>query len=249
MWVWRETREKWLLAAALTVLGLIILINLQFEVWPWLKGGKAAAFLSAEATVSVSSDLLVGLFSAYVFYVVIELIPSFRKEKLTLTPLNLIVASVIDAYERTRVFGHETPITSIDPSILALDNLKAHKSSIVTSAQILKLKFAMETAHSRYPDFQHCLTMAASISPEHALDWLVLTDKVRLLAEQCKSWPLHPFPQNLGSELSEQQSLDPACVATFERYKRDMNLMEQTLKLRVLEVVEASIYWMQRQAS
>lgn len=217
--------------------------------WPWLKGGKTAAFLTAEATGSVSSDLLVGLFSAYTFYVVIELIPSYRREKLTLTPLNLLVASVIDAYERTRVFGHETPITSIDASILALDNLKAHKSSIVTSAQILKLKFAMETAHSRYPDFQHCLTMAASISPEHALDWLVLTDKVRLLAEQCKSWPLHPFPQNLGSELSEQQSLDPACVATFERYKRDMNLMEQTLKLRVLEVVEASIYWMQRQAS
>lgn len=249
MWVWRETREKWLLAAALAVLGLIILINLKLDVWPWLKGGKTAAFLTAEATGSVSSDLLVGLFSAYTFYVVIELIPSYRREKLTLTPLNLLVASVIDAYERTRVFGHETPITSIDASILALDNLKAHKSSIVTSAQILKLKFAMETAHSRYPDFQHCLTMAASISPEHALDWLVLTDKVRLLAEHCKSWPLHPFPQNLGSELSEQQSLDPACVATFERYKRDMNLMEQTLKLRVLEVVEASIYWMQRQAS
>lgn len=51
MWVWRETREKWLLAAALTVLGLIILINLQFEVWPWLKGGKAAAFLSIEASI------------------------------------------------------------------------------------------------------------------------------------------------------------------------------------------------------
>ena len=137
----------------------------------------------------------------------------------------------------------------IDDSILALDNLRAHKSSIVTTAQILKLKFAMETAHSRYPDFQHGLTLAASISPDHALDWLVLTDKVRLLADQYGSWPLHPFPENLGNELSEQQRLDPACVATFEKYKRDMNLMEQTLKLRVLEVIEASIYWVQRQAS
>ena len=71
----------------------------------------------------------------------------------------------------------------------------------------------------------------------------------RRMADQYGSWPLHPFPQNLGNELSEQQSIDPACVATFEKYKRDMNLMEQTLKLRVLEVIEASIYWVQRQAS
>ena len=249
MWVWRETREKWLLAAALVVLGLIVLINLKLDVWPWLKGGKAAAFLTGEATGSVTSDLLVGLFSAYVFYVVIELLPSYRREKLTLTPLNLIVASVIDAYERTRVFGHETPITSVDVSILALDNLNAHKSSVVTNAQILKLKFAMETAHSRYPDFQHCLTLAASISPDHALDWLVLTDKVRLLADQYGSWPLHPFPENLGSELSEQQRRDPACLAAFDKYHRDMQLMSGALKLRVLEVIEASIFWMQRQTS
>lgn len=249
MWVWRETRERWLLAAALAVLGVIVLINLKLEVWPWLKGGMAASFLTAEATGSVISDLLVGLFSAYVFYVVIELIPSYRREKLTLTPLNLIVASVIDAYQRTRVFGHEAPITSIDVSILALDNLAAHKGSVVTTPQILKLKFAMETAHSRYPDFQHCLTMASSISPDYALDWLVLTDKVRLLAEQCASWPLHPFPENLGSELSEQQRRDPVCVATYDDYQRDMKLMEETLQLRVLEVIEASIFWMQRQAS
>lgn len=249
MWVWRETREKWLLAAALTALGLIILINLKLEVWPWLKGGKAASFLTAEATGNVVSDLLVGLFSAYAFYVVIELIPSYRREKLTLTPLNLIVASVIDAYQRTRVFAHETPITSIDVHILALENLAAQKGSVVASPQILKLKFAMETAHSRYPDFQHCLTMASSISPGHALDWLVLTDKVRLLAEQYGSWPIHPFPENLGNELSEQQRCDPECVATYDNYHRDMKLMEGVLQLRVLEVIEASIYWMQRQAS
>ncbi|WP_179179380.1 hypothetical protein [Pseudomonas sivasensis] len=249
MWVWRETREKWLLAAALGVLGLIVLINLKLEVWPWLKGGKVAAFLSADATGSVISDLLVGLFSAYIFYLIVELVPKKRRETLTLTPLNLIVASVIDAYQRTRIFGHEAPITSIDVSILALENLAAHKGSVVANPQILKLKFAMETAHSRYPDFQHCLTMASSISPDHALDWLVLTDKVRLLAEQYGSWPLHPFPENLGNELSEQQRCDPECVATYDNYQRDMKLMEGTLQLRVLEVIEASIFWMQRQAS
>jgi hypothetical protein len=67
MWVWRETREKWLLAAALAVLTFILLINLKLPLWSWLEGGQAAKFLRADATGSVSSDLLVGLFSAYVF--------------------------------------------------------------------------------------------------------------------------------------------------------------------------------------
>lgn len=249
MWMWRETREKWLLATALTVLSLIILINLKLSVGSWFDGGWIAEFLRADATGSVASDLLVGLFSAYVFYVVIELIPRYRREQLTLTPLNLIVASVIDAYEHTQIFGHETPITSIDISILAPDNLKAHKSSIVKETHILKLKFAMETAHSRYPDFQHCLTMAASISPAHALDWLVLTDKVRLLAEQYSSWPMSPFADNPLGEPSAQQLLNPECAAAFNKYRQDMQNMTGTLKLRMVEVIEASIFWMQRQAS
>ncbi len=247
MWVWRETSEKWLLAAALAVLGFIILINLKLDVWPSLNGGSTAAFLRAEATGSVTSDLLVGLFSAYVFYVVIELIPQSRKVQLALIPLNLITASVIDAYERTRVYGHETPITSIDVEVLGMDNLNAHKNSVLTKTDLLKLKFAMETAHSRYPDFQHCLTMAASISPEHALDWLVLTDKVRLLAEEYGSWPVNPFSNNWNWEPDEQQRLDPGCVAANAKYQDDMKNKTGALKLRMLEVIEATIFWMQRQ--
>ncbi|EGH14149.1 hypothetical protein BKM20_29075 [Pseudomonas avellanae] len=228
-------------------MGFIILVNLKLDVWPWLNGGPTAAFLRAEATGSVTSDLLVGLFSAYVFYVVIELIPRSREVQLALIPLNLITASVIDAYERTRIYGHETPITSIDVAVLAMDNLNAHKSSVVTETDLLKLKFAMETAHSRYPDFQHCLTMAASISPEHALDWLVLTDKVRLLAEEYGSWPVSPFSNNWIGEPDEQQRLDPDCVAANAKYKDDMKNKTGALKLRVLEVIEATIFWMQRQ--
>ncbi|MFA1025787.1 MULTISPECIES: hypothetical protein [Pseudomonas syringae group] len=247
MWVWRETREKWLLAAAIAVLGFSILINLKLNVWPWLEGGPAAAFLRAEATGGVSSDLLVGLFSAYVFYVVVELLPQLRKEQLNLRPLNLITASVIDAYERTRVYGHETPINSIDVAVLAIDNLKVLKNSVVTKADVLKLKFAMETAHSRYPDFQHCLTIAASISPEHALDWLVLTDKIRLLADEYGSWPVSPFSNNPMGEPDEQQRLDPDCVAAYGKYQDKMKHAIGALQLRVLEVVEATLFWMQRQ--
>ncbi len=249
MWVWREAREKWLLAAAFGVLALIVLINLKLPVWPPLDGGQAAAFLRAETTASVTSDLLVGLFSAYVFYVIVELIPRQRREQLTLKPLNMIAAAVIDAYERTRVFGHETPITSIDLAVLDIQKLKAHKSELVTKKDMLKVKFAMETGHSRYPDFQHALAMAASISPEHALSWLVLTDKVRLLAEQYKQWPVNPFLDNDFGLPTDEQRGDVKLMEAYGKYQKDMASIEGTLRLRVVEVMEATIFWMQHQTS
>lgn len=249
MWVWREAREKCLLAAAVGVLVLIALINLKLPVWPSLEGGQAAAFLRADATGSVTSDLLVGLFSAYVFYVIIELIPRHRREQQTLKPLNMILAAVIDAYERARVFGHETPITSIDLAVLNIEKLKSHKSELVTKKDLLKVKFAMETGHSRYPDFQHALALAASISPEHALSWLVLTDKVRLLAEQYERWPVNPFADNYLGQPTDEQREDVTLMEAYCKYQEDMALIEGTLRLRVTEVIEAAIFWMQQQAS
>ncbi len=249
MWVWKEAREKWLLAAAFGVLVLIILINLKLPVWPPLDGGQAAAFLRAEATASVASDLLVGLFSAYVFYVIVELIPRQRREQLTLNPLNMIVAAVIDAYESPRVFGHETPITSIDLAVLDIQKLKALKSELVTKKDMLRVKFAMETGHSRYPDFQHALAMAASISPEHALSWLVLTDKVRLLAEQYGQWPVNPFLDNYLGLPTDEQRGDAKLMEAYGKYQQDMASIEGTLRLRVVEVIEATIFWMQHQTS
>ncbi|CAI8714433.1 DUF4760 domain-containing protein [Pseudomonas chlororaphis] len=249
MWVWREAREKWLLAGAVGVLVLIVLINLKLSIWPWLDGGQAAVFLRADATGSVTSDLLVGLFSAYVFYVIVELMPRHRREKLTLRPLNMIVAAVIDAYERAMVFGHETPITSVELAVLDIEKLKAHKSELMTKRDLLKVKFAMETGHSRYPDFQHALAMAASISPEHALSWLVLTDKVRLLAEQYELWPVNPFTNNYLGQPTDEQCGDAKLMEVYGKYQEDMASIEGTLRLRVIEVIEATIFWLEQQAS
>ncbi|WP_285424208.1 hypothetical protein [Pseudomonas sp. efr-133-TYG-103a] len=248
MWIWRETQEKWLLGAALLVLSLIVLINLKLDLWPLLEGGRVAAILRADATASVSSDLLVGLFSAYIFYVIVELVPKNRRENLTLHPLNLIAASVIHAYDNSSIFGHETPITSINVAVLDIENLKSLKSGMLEQKNLLSLKSAMETAHSRLPDFQHSLGMAASISPEHALDWLVLTDKIRLLAEQLDTWPISPVVASPGGLPSIQERLDPESIAAKKAYDFEIVKMTGGLKLRVVEVIEATKFWMDRQA-
>lgn len=250
MWVWRDRQEKLLLGAALLVLVLIVLINLKLDLWPVLEGGRVAAFLRADATASVSSDLLVGLFSAYIFYVIVELVPRLRKDETTLKPLNMIIASIVDAFERGTVFGHETPISSIDTKILAIDNLKERKKEISQDRipLTLKLKCAMETAHSRYPDLQHSLSLAASISPEHALEWLVLTDKVRLLAECYDQWPVNPYADNPLGELTELQRQDPDHIQRKAQHDLNFKNYYHGLRQRVHEVIEATVFWMERQS-
>lgn len=247
MKAYTDVKEQWLASLAVGVLVLIVLINLKLPVWPILKGGGVAAFLTAEATGSVASDLLVGLFSAYVFYLVIELYPTYRRNQETLESLNLLVASVADAYETPSAFAHERPIDSVDVTVLG--RLDALKSKIVTDAHLYDLKSVMETGHSRYQDVQHALHMATSISPKHAVAWLVLTDKLRLLAQECDAYPTSPFAANPCGEPTDEQKKDTLAMAEQEKYLRKMNDVTGTLKKRVLEVFEASIYWRRLQAS
>lgn len=249
MWVWRETKEWLLLCGVVLSLALIAIVNYRLPLPHCFEGTWAAPLLRSDATASVTSDLLVGFVSAYFFYLIIELIPQRRKEEQTLRPLNMLVASVIDAYERMRVFGHETPITSIDLGVLDVAKLKAHKADIVTRPNFLRLKFAMETGHSRYQDVQHSLTLAAAVSPEHALDWLVLTDKLRLLAAEYATYPVNPFSKNDLGQPTEEQKQDVVAMAEYTDYQDEMKGFEGTLQLRVLEVFEAAIFWMERQAS
>lgn len=249
MWVWREAKEWWLLGGVVLSLAMIAIVNYRFSLPKYLEGTWAAPLLRSDATVSVTSDLLVGLVSAYVFYLVIELIPQRRRVKQTLRPLNLLVASVVDAYERMRIFGHETSISSIDLGVLDVEKLKRHKLDIETRPNFMRLKFAMETGHSRYQDVQHSLTLAAAVSPEHALDWLVLTDKLRLLAEEYTNYPVNPFSKNDMGRPTAEQRHDAVAVMEYAEYQATMKEFEQTLQLRVLEVFKASISWMQRQAS
>ncbi|MCL8307654.1 hypothetical protein [Pseudomonas putida] len=249
MWVWRETREKWLGISALLALILIALINLKLPVWPILNGSGLDPFLRADATGSVLSDLLVGLFSAYVFYLLIELVPKQRAAKHTLETLNLLVASVVDAYEVPTMCGHEKPITSVNLSVLTIEKVRAHKSHVVKNPDMIRLTSAMRTGHSRYQDVQHALGMAVSISPEHARDWLVLTDKLRLLADEYEAFPQGPFIANAMGEPTEEQRLDHQAMAAHNRYLEAMKFVPSSLQMRVMEVFEATVFWLERQAS
>ncbi|TWC57575.1 hypothetical protein FBY04_10545 [Pseudomonas sp. SJZ080] len=246
MWIWRDARERWLLAAVVAAFVLVCLVNARLPLWGVFEGGVTASFLRADATISVTSDLLVGLISAYIFYVIIELLPNHRRKTETFRVLNLLVASVVDAFDRTRLFGHETPIISVDLNVLKLARLESNIAIIRAHPEFLRLKYAMETGHSRYQDFQHALSLAIGLSPEHALDWLVLTDKIRLLAQEYGGQPVNPVTENFMVELPNQH-MGVEFLGAVNNYNLAMADFESTLQLRVLEVFESSVKWMKRQ--
>ncbi|MFK7701777.1 hypothetical protein [Pseudomonas caspiana] len=241
MWVWQEARERWLLVAVVVVFALLCLVNLRLPLLQLLEGGAIAAFLCADATISVTSDLLVGLISAYVFYVIIELLPSHRKKVETLRVLNLLVASVVDAYDKASIFGHERSLSSLDLIVLKRSKLKSTLDTL-DDAGFLQLKFAMQTGHSRYQDFQHALSLAVGLSPQHALNWLVLTDKIRLLADEYGAQPVNP-----NADYATQITSNIQDVTVYFVYKKEMDLYMAALLSRVTEFFEAALVWMEYQ--
>ena len=153
MWIWKEKREKWMLFGALTSFVLVILINLKFEVWSFLKGGKLSAILQADATGSVASDLFVGLCSAYVFYVFMELIPKYNREKESVAALNIILNAIFSKYLRPDAFRRIVRARDIDPSLLSGQTISSAIGDLDgNKGKYEDLKHMAEAASRRLPD-------------------------------------------------------------------------------------------------
>lgn len=156
--------------------------------------------------------------------------PRAATERDTRIVLDSLLAAILDAYSRCRIFGHETPISHVDKSVLNENWLCEHKTLLKNKkAKFLPLKFALQTAHSRLEDFRHALPLAVSLSPKDALHWLVIIDKVRLLAE---NYGLQP-------EVSE----DKLCLVDTDSDDNPLRLYKSDLNFRLLELVEKTIEW------
>jgi hypothetical protein len=106
-----------------------------------------------------------------------------------------------------------------------------------------KLKCALFTAHSRYSDFSSTLNLAASMGSERALQWLVLTDKVRLLVE---NYEAHPASDDYGVSHvygSARSEIDDTAV-DFLEYESALNDFIASLQFGVLEYLEQARNWM-----
>jgi hypothetical protein len=231
--IFRNKNERFLLL--LTILSFIglCLVEARFPLATNLKGSFLGSILCSNGTRNILSGLLIGIISAYIFYLFIDYLPRVRKEQRTLDVLNALIASILDAYKRCRVFGHETAISHVDKSVLEESWLQEQIPILKRNeSNFLPLKFAMQTAYTRLEDFRHTLPLAVTLSPEHTMQWLVIIDKVRLMAE------------SYGEQPEVEISIENQRFINKDNDKNPMRDYKSTLNLRFLEIIEESQCWL-----
>lgn len=108
------------------------------------------------------------------------------------------------------------------------------ESSLVTfrknNSKYLPLLQAMNTSFTRLDDFRHVLPLVVALSPKHTMQWLVLTDKIRLLAEN--------YGENPEVSIDKQHLIDK------NTDDNPILVYKTALNFRMLEIIEESICWL-----
>ncbi len=237
MRIWTDKKERSLLLLTIVFFILLCIVQVRLPLISCLSNTKIGEFLSANATQTTIADLLIGLISAYIFYIFIDFLPRRRQEQKLKDALNTIVASVLNAYQQERVFGHECEITHFSGEVLTSAWLIHHKNQLKENkSSYFKMKCALETAHSRIEDFRHSLPMAVNLSPGHAIRWLVITDKVRLIYELFPDIPTN-IPQDKIHLIDSNTESNP--ISGFK----------SSLSFRLFEFFEKAEEWLTEQKS
>ncbi|ALM53767.1 hypothetical protein [Halomonas huangheensis] len=231
-----DRRERRLLMVAIGAFLLLCFIEARLSLPEYLSGTVLEPILLSGAVRTISVGVLVSLVAAYIFYLLIDYFPRSTKEAKSVFVLNSLLAAVLDSYDRCRVFGHETALPHVNRHVLEDDWLEGTIVDIKDrKAKFLPLKLAMQTAHTRLDDFRNALVLAVNLSPEHALQWLVIIDKIRLFTESYREQP----------EVPE----DKIHLADNESDENPLRLYKGDLRFRFLEVVEESQRWLQQNGS
>lgn len=241
----KESSERRLCAWAVGALLCLCAIKVKFPATDYMlsEWPKVVTFFQSKAFEDIVGDLLTGLIAAYFFYVVIDVVPRLRKEKQVMVVLNRLVASVVDSYATTDWFGHTKEITQFDVGLLTTENIDTLCNEVKQENPSLgKLKCALFTAHSRLSDFTSTLNLAASLGSERALQWLVLTDKVRLLVDNYEKHPESDDYEPIHVYGSRRAEIDDT-AADFLQYESALNSFKESLQFCVLEYLEQARNW------
>lgn len=240
----KDQFERRLCACAVVALICLFAVKIKFNATDYMKTEwpNVVLFFQAKAFEDIVGDLLTGLIAAYFFYVVIDVIPRMRKDLQNMEVLNRLVASIVDSYTNIHFFGHTMAITQVDLGLLKSDVIEKMIDEVRLSPNFIKLKCALFTAHSRHADFSATLNIASSISSERALQWLVLTDKVRLLVDNYEQDPISADYEPRHVFGSARSDVDQDAV-DFLEYELALNGYLGSLQQGVLEYLEQVRYW------
>lgn len=158
-------------------------------------------------------------------------IPRRRSEKKKLEVLNSLLASILSAYKRCGIFSHEVALPYVDKSVLNEKWLTSHLEVFKDErSKYVALLKSTSVADSRLEDFRNVLPLAVDLSPEHAMQWLVITDKVKLLAENFGSAPAVMIEQQHKVDRNDDDN--------------PVRLYRSTLNIRMMSLVEEIYVWL-----
>lgn len=242
----KDRREAYLFCSAWVCFALLLVVKIKLPVPHWMSSPKWAEyvqFFQSKVLEDIAGDLLTGLIAAYFFYVVIDIFPRLKKEADSKRILNLLIAAVMDSYDKIHWFGHAMSITQVDNSILTIGNIDGFIEEIESRPNISKLKCALFTAHSRFADFEKTLSIAALLGPAEVLQWLVITDKIRIFTEQYENHPqsdLYTLTSVLNPESAPEIDRD---VEAYVEFEADVLIYQQILQVGMTEFLIEARNW------
>lgn len=227
----KKNKLSTLLVFTIIVFLLLLITLIRPPLLPILSSTYVGYILTIEETRNILIGFQIGIVSAIVFHYFSVVVPKKQIDDNSKLVLNRLIASVLDSYNRTRIFGHETSIKHVNTDTLKFSWLKNEKLNLKKGeVEYLKLKYAMETAHSKLNDFRQSLCLAVNISPEHSIGWLDITEKIKLLSESYESIPIIPD--------------DKIFFINYDDDRNPIKDFRSTLILRFLEILESTEEWL-----
>lgn len=178
----KDRKEFWLFWATWIAFALLLMVKIKFAVpkemesWP-----RLITALQSSAFEDIAGGLLIGLISAYFFYVVIDLIPRRRVERKTKGILSTLLSSIVETFLHDRITAHAEPLGKFHK----LDSGEIAKNRTLLEGkpdlrQFLSLVFIAKWG---YPKFSNSLQLAVSLGVDHAVVWMNVTDCVARLKD------------------------------------------------------------------
>lgn len=175
-------RELVLFCGAWAAFALLLAVKIKFDVpnsmkdWPQL-----ISVLQSDAFEDIAGDLLIGLISAYFFYLVIDLFPRRRTESKTKGILSTLLSSIVETFLHDRITAHAEPLGKFHE--LETEEISQSKQILDGKPELRQLISLAFIAKWGYPKFSNSLQLAVSLGVDHARVWLDLTDCVARIKE------------------------------------------------------------------
>lgn len=228
-------REKVLGWSAFFSLLLLLIVRIKLPVAefmtsePW---SYLTTMLQSKIFEDVAGDLLTGFVAAYVFYLLIDFLPRYNRDRETRAILSTQLSSHVETFLRREMSGHAQPLSSFH--MLQLTEIQACIDLVDGDIEVRELLSLAYMAKWSHPKLSSSLQLAQTLGLDQFEIWMEITDcvsRIKYLAERAaESGLLLMLRSNVRSFDSVIMDIDPECESGLW----GLQMKEQVKKLLLL---------------